>query len=44
MFRNHIDFFAVFLIAVTMFALSQLTSLRFPGLDEQIHIQTALFK
>lgn len=42
MFRRHIDFVAVFIIAVIMTAFSELGSLKLPDLRESVHFQNAL--
>jgi hypothetical protein len=42
MLRRHIDFFAVFFIAVTLFAFSQLPSLRIPDFGDSVQMQNAL--
>jgi hypothetical protein len=42
MFRRHIDFVAVFFIAVALLAFSKLSSLRLPDLRESIRFQNAI--
>jgi hypothetical protein len=42
MFRQHIDFVAVFVIAVAMLAFSQLASLRVPDFRDSVLFQNAL--
>jgi hypothetical protein len=42
MFRQHVDFFAVFFIAVALLAFSQLSSLRVPDLENSIQLQKAI--
>jgi hypothetical protein len=42
MFRRHIDFVAVFVIAVAMLAFSQLASVRVRDFGDSIHFQNAL--
>jgi hypothetical protein len=42
MFRQHIDFVAVFFIAVALLAFSQLSSLRVPDLEHSIQLQKAI--
>ena len=42
MFRRHIDFIAVFFLAVTLLAFSELSSLRVPDLGDSIRLQKAL--
>ncbi len=42
MLRQHIDFIAVFIIAVIMTAFSALGSLKAPNLRESVHFQNAL--
>jgi hypothetical protein len=42
MFRRHVDFFAVFFIAVALFAFSRLSSLRVPDLGDSIRFQNAI--
>jgi hypothetical protein len=42
MFRQHIDFVAVFFIAVALLAFSQLSSLRVPDLENSIQLQKAI--
>jgi hypothetical protein len=42
MFRRHIDFVAVFFLAVTLLAFSKLSSLRVPDLGDSIRLQKAL--
>jgi hypothetical protein len=42
MFRQHVDFVAVFFIAVALLAFSQLSSLRVPDLENSIQLQKAI--
>jgi hypothetical protein len=42
MFRQHVDFIAVFFIAVALLAFSQLSSLRVPDFGDSIQLQKAL--
>ena len=42
MFRQHVDFIAVFFIAVALIAFSELSSLRVPDLGDSIQLQKAL--
>ena len=42
MFRQHVDFVAVFFIAVALLAFSQLSSLRVPDLGDSIQLQKAI--
>jgi hypothetical protein len=42
MFRQHIDFVAVFFIAVALLVFSQLSSLRVPDLENSIQLQKAI--
>jgi hypothetical protein len=42
MFRRHIDFVAVFFIAVALFAFSKLASLRVPDLSDSVRVQNAI--
>jgi hypothetical protein len=42
MFRQHVDFIAVFFIAVALIAFSELSSLRVPDFGDSIHLQKAL--
>jgi hypothetical protein len=42
MFRKHVDFIAVFFIAVALLAFSQLSSLRVPDFGDSIQLQKAL--
>ena len=42
MFRRHIDFVAVFFIAIALLGFSKLPSLRFPDLRDSVRFQNAL--
>jgi hypothetical protein len=42
MFRQHVDFVAVFFIAVALLAFSQLSSLRLPDPGDSIQLQKAI--
>ena len=42
MFRKHIDFVAVFFIAMAMVAFSELSRLKLPDLRDSIRFQSAL--
>ena len=42
MLRKHIDFVAVFFIAVALLAFSRLSSLRMPDFGDSVHFQSAL--
>ena len=42
MLRRHIDFVAVFFIAVALLAFSELSSLRLPGPADSIRLQNAI--
>jgi hypothetical protein len=42
MFRRHIDFVAVFFIAIALLAFSSLSSLRLPDLRDSVRFQNAL--
>jgi len=42
MFRRHVDFVAVFFIAVALLAFSKLSSLRVPDFRDSIRLQNAL--
>ena len=42
MFRRHVDFVAVFVIAVALLAFSRLASLRVPEFGDSIRLQNAL--
>jgi len=42
MFRRHIDFVAVFFIAIALLAFSRLSALRLPDLGDSIRMQNAI--
>ena len=42
MLRRHVDFVAVFFIAIALLAFSQLSSLRIPDLGDSIQLQKAI--
>ena len=42
MFRRHIDFFAVFFLAVIFFAFSEVASLQLPDFGDTVRFQNAL--
>jgi hypothetical protein len=42
MFRRHIDFVAVFFIAIALLAFSSLASLRLPDVRDSIRLQNAI--
>ena len=42
MFRRHIDFVAVFFIAIALLAFSRLSSLKLPDLRNSVHFQNAM--
>jgi hypothetical protein len=42
MFRQHIDFVAIFFIAIALLAFSKMSSLRLPDLGDSVRLQKAI--